>query len=71
VCRKAAEARLTWLDSVLAEREFIAGARYTIADITALCGIDFGRVSKIRIQPEQTHLARWHAAVSTRPSAKA
>jgi glutathione S-transferase len=71
VCRKAAEARLAWLDGVLAEREFIAGTRYTIADITALCGIDFGRVSKIRIQPEQTHLARWHAAVSARPSAKA
>jgi glutathione S-transferase len=71
VCRKAAEARLAWLDSVLAEREFIAGPRYTIADITALCGIDFGRVSKIRIQPEQTHLARWHTAVSARPSAQA
>lgn len=71
VCRAAAEARLAWLDTVLAEREFIAGDRYTVADITALCGIDFGRVSKIRIQPEQTNLARWHAAVSARPSAKA
>jgi glutathione S-transferase len=71
VCRKAAEARLAWLDTVLAEREFIAGERFTIADITALCGIDFGRVSKIRIQPEHTHLARWHAAVSARPSAGA
>jgi glutathione S-transferase len=71
VCRKAAEARLAWLDTVLAEREFIAGERFTIADITALCGIDFGRVSKIRIQPEHTHLARWHAAVSARPSASA
>jgi glutathione S-transferase len=71
VCRTAAEARLAWLDTVLAEREFIAGPRYTIADITALCGIDFGRVSKIRIPPEQTHLTRWHAAVSARPSAKA
>ena len=71
VCRKAAEGRLAWLDTVLAEREFVAGDRFTIADITALCGIDFGRVSKIRIQPEQTHLARWHAAVSARPSAKA
>jgi glutathione S-transferase len=71
VCSKAAEARLAWLDGVLAEREFIAGPRYTIADITALCGVDFGRVSKIRIQPEHTHLARWHAAVSARPSAKA
>jgi len=71
VCRTAAEARLAWLDTLLAEREFIAGDRFTIADITALCAIDFGRVSKIRIQPEHTHLARWHAAVSSRPSAKA
>jgi glutathione S-transferase len=71
VCRTAAEARLAWLDTVLAAREFIAGDRYTIADITALCGIDFGRVSKIRIQPGQTNLARWYAAVSARPSAKA
>lgn len=71
VCRAAAVARMAWLDTVLAEREFIAGDRYTIADITALCGIDFGRVSKIRVQPEQTNLARWHAAVSARPSAKA
>ena len=71
VNRKAAEARMAWLDTVLAEREFIAGDRYTIADITALCGIDFGRVSKIRIDPAHAHLARWHAAVSARPSAKA
>jgi glutathione S-transferase len=71
VCRKAAAQRLAWLDGVLAEREFIAGERYTIADITALCGIDFGRITGIRIQPEQKHLARWHAAVSARPSSKA
>ena len=50
---------------------FVAGERYTIADITALCAIDFGRVSDIRIAPEQKHLARWHEAVSSRPSAKA
>ena len=70
-CRKQAEQRLAWLDQVLADREFIAGPRYTIADITALCGIDFGRVSKISILPEQKNLARWHAAVSARPSAQA
>jgi len=71
VSRTHAEASMAWLDRELATREFIAGARFTIADITALCGIDFGRVSKIRIAPEHTHLARWHAAVSARPSAKA
>jgi glutathione S-transferase len=71
VARRTAENRLAWLDQVLADRPFIAGDRYTIADITALCAIDFGRVSKIRVQPEQKNLARWHEAVSARPSAKA
>jgi len=71
VCRGAAEKRLTWLDEVLADRDFIAGERLTVADITALCGIDFGRVTAIGIQPEQKNLARWYEAVSSRPSAKA
>jgi glutathione S-transferase len=71
VSKQAAEKRLAWLDEVLADRPFVAGDRYTIADITALCGIDFGRVTGIRIQPEQKNLQRWHDAVSGRPSAKA
>lgn len=66
-----AEERLVWLNDVMASRPFIAGDRYTIADITAVVAIDFGRVSKIGIQPDQTHLKRWHDAVSARPSAKA
>ena len=71
MCRTHAVARLAWLDEVLADRPFVAGERYTIADITALCAIDFGRVSDIRIQPDQANLQRWHAAVSSRPSARA
>ncbi len=71
VARRKAESNLAWLDEVLADRPFIAGGRFTIADITALCAIDFGRVSRIRIQPDQKNLARWHEAVSARPSAKA
>ncbi|MFP6630795.1 MAG: glutathione S-transferase family protein [Myxococcota bacterium] len=71
VCRGSATERLAWLDEVLADSEFIAGDRYTIADITAQVGIDFGRVTKIGIQPDQKNLARWHEAVSARPSASA
>ncbi len=71
VCRKAAESSLKWLDGELAKREFVAGDRYTIADVTALCGIDFGRVSGIKIAPDQKNLERWHETVSARPSAKA
>jgi glutathione S-transferase len=71
VCRAAAEKIYTWLDEELAARRFVAGDRFTIADITALCAVDFARVSKIRIQPEQNNLARWREEVSARPSAKA
>ena len=52
VCRRVAEKRMEWLDSELARREFVAGDRYTIADITALAGLDFGRITNIRIAPE-------------------
>jgi glutathione S-transferase len=71
VQRLNAEDSLKWLDGELASRKFIAGDRFTIADITAMIAVDFGRVSKIAIQPDQKNLARWHAEVSARPSAKA
>ena len=71
VCKEAAAKQLSWLDGELANRRFVAGDRYTIADITALVGIDFGKVSDIRIQPEQKNLSRWYQEVSSRPSAKA
>lgn len=63
--------QLAWLDGVLEDREFIAGDRFSIADITALVGIDFGKVSDIRVGGDQPHLKRWYEAVSSRPSAQA
>jgi glutathione S-transferase len=71
VQRMNAEDGLDWLDRELASRHFIAGERFSIADITAMVAIDFGRVSKIAIKPDQLNLARWHSEVSARPSAKA
>jgi glutathione S-transferase len=63
--------RLGWLNGELAERRFIAGDNFRVADITAMVAIDFGRLSNIRIQSDQNHLTRWHQEVSARPSAKA
>ena len=71
IAKQRAEETLALLDGVLATRRFLAGERYSIADITALVGVDFGRVIKLRPAPEQKHLLRWHAEVSGRPSAKA
>jgi glutathione S-transferase len=72
IVRELVCGRFDWIEGELAQREFLAGPRYTVADITALCAIDFGKVSNLRIKAE-THpnLAAWHARVSGRPSAKA
>jgi glutathione S-transferase len=59
------------LDARLGASEFVAGSRYTIADITALVSIDFAGWIKLGPGESQAHLKRWHAAVSARPSAKA
>ncbi len=72
IMREHLAERFAWLDSELAHRPYLAGDRYTVADITAMCAIDFGRVSEIRISGEtHPHLAAWHKRVSERPSAKA
>lgn len=55
----------------LGRSEFVAGARYSIADISALVAIDFCRWIKMPVPEEHKDLRRWHAQVSARPSAKA
>lgn len=60
------------LDAWLADTHFIAGEAFSIADITALCTLDFGsRLVNLAPDPGLEHLARWHAEVSARPSASA
>ena len=60
------------LNDQLAENEFIAGDAYSVVDAVALATYDFG-AGLVGVPPEDglTHLARWHAAVSARPSATA
>jgi glutathione S-transferase len=64
--------RLERMDRELNGHQFVAGDRFTIADITALVAIDIGgRLADIKIAPELANLTRWHELVSSRPSAKA
>ncbi|HEY5167529.1 MAG TPA: glutathione binding-like protein, partial [Pseudolabrys sp.] len=55
----------------LAKREFIAGDRYSVADITALVAVDFMKPARLTMPDDVSNVKRWHAAVSARPSAKA
>lgn len=69
--RPRALAFLALLDAELAGRPFIAGDRFSVADITALVAVDFLKPARIVAPPELTHLAHWRAEVSARPSAAA
>jgi glutathione S-transferase len=59
------------LDARLSEQEFVAGSRYTAADITALVTVDFAGWIKMSIPEECQNIRRWYAVVSERPSAQA
>jgi glutathione S-transferase len=72
IMREHLEVRLSWLEDELGKRPYMAGNRFSVADITALCAIDFGKVSNIRIDADkQPNLASWHRRVTERPSTKA
>lgn len=60
-----------WLDQVLATQPFVAGQRFTIADITAFCALEFAR-GLMRFRPGHEglpHLQAWRDRIAERPSA--
>lgn len=62
---------LRWLDQELANRPFIAGQHFTIADITAMVAIDFTKPARIVVPQELTNLLGWYERMKSRPSANA
>jgi glutathione S-transferase len=62
-----------WLDGVLAGQPYVAGTRFTIADITAFCAMEFARgLMKFRPGAEDMpHLQAWRDRMAERPSAAA
>jgi glutathione S-transferase len=56
------------MDARLADREFVAGSRFTIADISTLVLAELADRAKMSIPQECAHLRRWYTAVAARPS---
>ena len=71
LCRERANDFCGLMNQRLGESKFLGGDHYSMADISALMALDFGKVVKIRAAKEHTNLQRWHEEVSARPSAKA
>jgi glutathione S-transferase len=59
------------METELEGRDFVCGADFSIADITALVTVDFAKWIKLEIPETSINLRRWYDAVAARPSAKA
>ena len=59
------------LDKELAKRRYVAGDKFTVADITGLIAIDFMKPAKLAVPDALGNVKRWHAELAARPSAAA
>jgi len=68
--RERAVDGMRYLDAVLGKQTFVAGDRFTMADITAYAGLIFADFAKIAVPAELTNLLSWRANIGGRPSVK-
>jgi glutathione S-transferase len=59
---------LDFLDGELKGRAYVAGQRFSVADITGVVAVDFMKPAKIAVPEGLANLRRWHGEVSARPS---
>jgi glutathione S-transferase len=60
------------IDAVLASSTFVAGAEFSVADITLLATVDFAaKALDVQIDPGLSALRGWYERVTARPSATA
>jgi len=60
---------LAWLDPLIANRDFIAGDRLSLADLMLFAFLDFGGSVGQPIDPAFTHIHSWYGRMKSRPSA--
>ena len=59
---------LALLDAELGRRPYVAGERFSVADITAVVAVDFMKPAKLTVPDALANVRLWHAEVSARPS---
>ncbi len=63
--------KLAWLDGLLAGKQYLAGDRFTLADVILFSALDFGRTVGQPFDTGLTNLSAWFDRVASRPSAQA
>src|SRR3546814_6456116 len=54
--KACAQDKLAWLDGQMQGRTWLAGDRFTLADVLLFCFLDFGRQVKQPLDPEHRHV---------------
>ena len=67
--RRALAKKWAWLDGELADsRPYLAGDRFSIADITGMLALKVGDIVEAPVADDLGHVKRWETAVRARPS---
>jgi glutathione S-transferase len=66
-----AREKLGWLDGLMKGNAFVAGSRFTLADILLFSFLDFGKQVGQSFDPKLAWVPGWFERVSARPSAAA
>jgi glutathione S-transferase len=69
--KRLAQEKITWLDGLIAGREFICGKRFTLADILLFAFLNFGTQVGQPLNPNNKNIKAWYDRMATRPSTKA
>ena len=69
--KQIAANRLQWLNGQLDGKEFVCGARFTVADLLLFCWVDFFGQNGQPLDPANTNVATLVERVRARPSAGA
>ena len=68
VCAENAPKALAMFDDQLSKSEYLAGDRFTVADITLAITLDFSEMVKVAPLPSLDNITRWRETVSARSS---
>lgn len=69
-CSERVKKVAKFFDRQLGETPYVAGDRFTIADITLHVAMGFGRIVKFKPWEEHPNIAAWRERVSARPGLK-
>lgn len=71
VCAAKAPKALQMFDDQLANNTYLAGDKFSVADITLAVALDFAKMVQVVELPELPNISRWYAQVNERPSLSA